>query len=63
MYQIIASDLNYLTYGEWQRWFKRDDATAFITVGELIIEEDYWEAVEEYEKDRKVGWFGCSLNK
>ena len=26
----------------------------------LGIDDEYWEAVEEYEKDRKIGWFGCS---
>ena len=65
-YQIIASDLNYRNqnYGGLQRWSKRDDATAFITVGELSIEEsEYWEEVEEYEEDRQIGWFGCSFNK
>lgn len=64
MYQIIASDLNYLYRTDCvQRWSKRDDATAFITVIELGVEEtEYWEEVEEYEKDRKVGWFGCSVN-
>ena len=36
MYQIIASDLNYLTYGGWQRWSKRDDATAYITIGQIL---------------------------
>ncbi len=25
-----------------------------------IQDEEYWEAVEEYEKDHKIGWFGCS---
>ena len=61
MYQIIASDQNYLTQGGWQRWSKRDDAKAIIIVGELGVKElEYWEEVEEYENDRKVGWFGCS---
>jgi len=166
MYQILASDLNYMTYGGLQRWSKRDDATAFVTVGQTstpntdllppnnfsgyyepnsatinlswdyvkdassytlyksyknpdnsnqweyltipvgnvgsyndssllpyvgyvytliavngniksdrtnplpinsgtlsIKDEEYWEAVEEYEKDQKIGWFGCSRNK
>jgi len=32
-----------------------------INSGTLSIEdEEYWEAVEEYENDRKVGWLGCS---
>lgn len=32
-----------------------------INSGTLSIEdEEYWEIVEEYEKDRKIGWFGCS---
>ncbi len=34
-----------------------------VTSGTLSIEEDkYWESVEEYEEDRKHGWFGCSQN-
>lgn len=34
-----------------------------INSGTLSIEnEEYWEAVEEYEKDRKIGWFGCGTN-
>lgn len=33
-----------------------------INSGTLSIEdEEYWEAVKEYEKDRKIGWVGCSV--
>lgn len=42
------------------------DRTSPLTInyGTLSIEEEeYWEAVEAYEKDRKIGWFGCSRNK
>jgi len=160
MYQIMASDLNYLNPGGgWQRWSKKSDATAYITIGQIlppnnftgyyepnfaaiilnwdyvkdatsytiyksyknpenynqwehltipvgnvdkyndyalleyvdyvytliavidnfqsvrtspllinsgtlgIENEKYWEEVKEYEKDQKVGWFGCSFNK
>ncbi|MCK4903798.1 MAG: hypothetical protein KAS35_03830 [Candidatus Marinimicrobia bacterium] len=44
----------------------KSDRTNPLTInsGTLSIEdEEYWEAVEEYEKDRKIGWFSCSLNK
>ena len=44
----------------------KSDRTNPLTInsGTLSIEdEEYWEAVEEYEKDRKIGWFRCSLNK
>lgn len=27
----------------------------------LGIDDEYWESVEEYEQDRKIGWFGCSI--
>ncbi|MBU0530013.1 hypothetical protein KKF86_09755 [bacterium] len=41
----------------------KSDRTNPLTInsGTLSIEdEEYWEAVEEYGKDRKLGWFGCS---
>lgn len=28
----------------------------------LGIEDDYWEAVRDYEEQRKIGWFGCDYN-
>jgi len=43
----------------------KSDRTSPLTInsGTLSIEDEkYWEAVEEYEKDRKVGWFGCGTN-
>lgn len=27
---------------------------------ELGIDDEYWEAVEDYKEQRKIGWFGCS---
>jgi hypothetical protein len=60
LYKIMTSDKNYQTIGRLQHWSPRSAPTT-ITVGTLSIEdEEYWEAVEEYEKDRKLGWFGCS---
>ena len=39
----------------------RTSPPIIVTSGTLSIEnEEYWEAVEEYEKDRKLGWLGCS---
>lgn len=26
----------------------------------LLIDDEYWEAVKDYEEQRKIGWFGCS---
>lgn len=26
----------------------------------LSIDDEYWEAVEDHEEQRKIGWFGCS---
>ncbi len=26
----------------------------------LSIEPEYWEAVEDYEEQKKIGWFGCN---
>jgi len=31
----------------------------FTTPLYLGIDDEYWEAVEDYEKQRKIGWFGC----
>lgn len=56
VYDIIAVNGN----------IKSIRATNRLTInsGTLSIEEEeYWEAVDEYEKDRKISWFGCSLNK
>lgn len=56
VYDIIAANGN----------IKSIRATNRLTInsGTLSIEEEeYWEAVDEYEKDRKISWFGCSLNK
>ena len=51
-YQIISINGN--TYSD-------RSSTIMVSSGTLSIEdEEYWEAVEEYEKDRKLGWFGCS---
>ncbi len=36
-------------------------STIMVTSGTLSIDEDkYWESVQEYEEDRKHGWFRCS---
>lgn len=43
----------------------KSDRTSPLTInsGTLSIEDEkYWEAVDEYEKDRKIGWFGCGTN-
>lgn len=55
VYDIIAVNGN----------IKSIRATNRLTInsGTLSMEEEeYWEAVDEYEKDRKIGWFGCGTN-
>lgn len=29
----------------------------------LGIDDEYWEAVKDYEEQRKIGWFGCSFKE
>jgi len=44
-YSIIAVKDNYY-FSDWHP--------------EITVSWEYWEDVEEYEKDRRISWFGCS---
>ncbi|MFC1759922.1 hypothetical protein ACFLZD_00195 [Candidatus Neomarinimicrobiota bacterium] len=51
-YQIISINGNI---------YSDRSSTIMVTSGTPSVEdEEYWEDVEEYENDRKLGWFGCS---